>query len=118
MAKLKGQRLAAGTLVEVLVAMVIIMVIFGIAMRIFGNVMQSGASYKKTQIAQQMDLLAKEVVAVGRIPEYTFSVDSVEYQLTERETERNGIFMLEIKALQNGKTVGNYKTLFETDEKP
>ena len=44
-----GGKLKGSTLLEVVIAMVIIMLVFGIAMMIFANVTQSSLSLKKTR---------------------------------------------------------------------
>ncbi|MEE1945908.1 type II secretion system protein [Pedobacter sp. KR3-3] len=117
MAKLINKKLEASTLIEVLIAMVIIMVVFAIAMQVFGNVLRTGVSYKKLQAQNQMQLLSEQVKKNGYVEEAEVKIDSISYQLSIAPAEVAGIAKLEIKASLNGANLGNIKCLFKEQVK-
>ncbi len=117
MAKLIHKKLKASTLIEVLIAMVIIMVVFAIAMQVFGNVLRTGVSYKKLQAQSQMQLLSEEVKKNGYLEEAEVTIDSINYQLSIAPSEVAGVAKLEIKAKLNGTGLGNVKCLFKEQVK-
>lgn len=117
MAKLTHKKIAGSTVIEVLIAMVIIMLVFSIAMRLFGNVMHSGVSFKKVQVQQQLYVLAKEIQQVGFISNEVLSIDSVDYHFATDTTAIDGLAKLSIKAYQKGNLLGNTKCYYHVKEK-
>lgn len=113
MAKLINKKLEASTLIEVLIAMVIIMVVFGIAIQVFSNILHTGVSYKKLQVQNQLQLLSEQVKQKGYLAEETVKIDSVNYQLSTEPSEVAGIAKLEIKANLNGTNLGGIKCLYK-----
>lgn len=113
MVKLINKKIPASTLIEVLIAMVIIVAIFGIALKVFGNLMNSGVSFTKVQVQNQLHILSREVQKNGVINDPELQIDSVNYQLTANETDIQNISKLEIKASRNGKPIGGVKCLFK-----
>ncbi len=116
MAKLMLKRVAATTIIEVLVAMVIIMTVFTIAMRIFINIMSSSVSFKKIQAQQQLQLLAKETQEQGFIANASFLKDSINYQYERDTSALVGYAKLKIKAYQGGKLLGTINYYYQTKE--
>jgi Tfp pilus assembly protein PilE len=112
-----NKKLKGSTLIEVLIAMVIIMIIFAIAMQVFSNVLNTGVSFKKIQVQNQLQLLAQEVKEKGYLEQNDRQLDSVNYQLTTTLSEVEGVSKLEIRATQQGKNLGNLKCLFQLKEK-
>lgn len=117
MAKLINKKLAASTLIEVLIAMVIIMVVFAIAIQVFSNVLNTGVSYKKLQVQNQLQLLSEQVRQKGYVEEESLKIDSVNYQLSTEPSDVAGIAKLEIKAKLNGTNLGSIKCLFKEQAK-
>jgi len=75
-------KLRASTIVEVLIAMVIIVVVFGIAMMIYANVMRSSLSVKKIKAeAVLKEYLQNAEKSNGNITQ-SFSVDSLNIEQT------------------------------------
>lgn len=116
MAKLVNKKIQASTLIEVLIAMVIIMVVFAIAMKLFSNVMSSGISYSKVQVQNQLKILSEEVRQKGYVPQTNLKVDSIDYQFETKPSEVAGIAQLEIKASQHTRELGSIKCLFKEGE--
>lgn len=113
MAQLIRKKVEGSTVIEVIIAMVIIMVVFVIAMKIFANVLNTGVSFRNIQVQNQLNLLSKNVEQLGFIENNHVQIDSVNYELIEKESGFSHIASLEIKASQQGKLIGTLKTLFK-----
>ncbi|MBO9675425.1 MAG: hypothetical protein J7577_18395 [Sphingobacteriaceae bacterium] len=116
MAKLKGKQLEASTLIEVLIAMVIIMVVFSMAIGLFSNVLSGGVSMRKVQIGQQMETLRMQVVESGSIGQENLRVDSVEYKISIVKQVAPAMQLLEIKANDHGTPAGNIRFLLKMND--
>lgn len=116
MAKIVNQKIEASTLVEVLIAMVVIMVVFAVATGVFSNVLNSGISLKKLQAQAQMEVLIKTSREEGMTVDKTINIDSVDYQLVSRQSEIQGMALLEIKASERGRPLGNMKCLISSGD--
>lgn len=68
---------AASTIVEVVVAMVIIVVIFGMAMMIFANVTQQALSTKKIRAAAILQNILLNAEQTRELPEQPFNQDNL-----------------------------------------
>ncbi|MEH3112270.1 PulJ/GspJ family protein [Pedobacter terrae] len=113
MAKLKSKKLEASTLIEVLIAMVIIMVVFSIAMGLFSNVLSGGVSMRKVQIGQQMEVLRMQVMERGSIQQKKLQMDSVNYEITEVKQAASTVQTVEIKANDHGAPAGHIRFLLK-----
>lgn len=113
MAILIKRKLEGSTLIEVIIAMVIIMVVFVIAMKVFANVFKTGVSFKNIQVSNQLNILCKKVQTSGYIDNNRVKIDSVDYELIEKESEVKSVSFLEIRASQKGRSMGTIKTLFK-----
>jgi len=111
MVKLIHKKLRGSTLIEVLIAMVIIVVIFTIAMQVFSNVMQTGVSFRNIKVQNQMMAIAQEVRETGVVPQETLVVDSISYELKIAAEGPSGLPELEILATQAGQKLGEFKCL-------
>ncbi|KQR70895.1 type II secretion system protein [Pedobacter sp. Leaf176] len=116
MAELKKGKLEASTLIEVLIAMVIIMVLFALAIGLFNNVLSGGVSLKKLSVQNELNVLAKEVEAKGYIEKEVLLVDSVIYNFSRQETAHPGLSRLEIKAFRRAELLGSLKILYREKE--
>lgn len=116
MAKLTSRKLKGSTLIEVLIAMVIIMLVFSIAIKIFNNVMQSAVAVQKVKVQNQLDSIAAQVKKDGFVTEKSLVLDSVAYELVNDTSALMGIAKLEIKAKQNGRLLGSLKCLYQVKD--
>ena len=112
MVRLATRKLEGSTLIEVLIAMVIIVVIFTIAMQVFANVMQTGVSFKKLQVQQQLRILAQEVKMGKQVNEEFVIIDSIAYEFELLPLRQVGLSQLHIVALQQGKKISELRCLF------
>lgn len=113
MGKLIKKKLEGSTLIEVLIAMVIIMVVFSIAMGLFSNVLSGGVSMRKVQINQQMESLRLQVAERGEIEEEHVLIDGIDYQLSTTKQANSDMNLLEIKASDHGVPAGNIRMLLK-----
>jgi type II secretory pathway pseudopilin PulG len=113
MGKLNRKKLAGSTLIEVLIAMVIIMVVFSIAMGLFSNVLSGGVSIRKVQINQQLESLRLQVIESRRIEQEHLVIDSINYELIKTEQASSETDLLEIKANDHGAPAGNIRFLLK-----
>ncbi len=113
MVKLIRKKLEGSTLIEVLIAMVIIVVIFTIAMQVFSNVMQTGVSFRNIKVQNQMMAIAQEVKETGIVPQETLMIDSISYELKVADEGSAGLPELEISATQAGQKLGEFRCLIK-----
>lgn len=113
MGKLKGKQLQASTLIEVLIAMVIIMVVFSIAMGLFSNVLSTGVSMRKVRVNQQLEWLRQQAIKNGKIENGHQVIDSIDYECSTLKQEKAGMEILEIKATDNGAQAGSIRFLLK-----
>lgn len=113
MAGVKGGKLEASTLIEVLIAMVIILVIFSIGITLFNNVLSSGVSLKKIEVQQQLSNLSTSVADKGYIVSDEVILDSITYLFSSTPLENKRMELLEIKAVQQGRVIGKVKRLYQ-----
>jgi len=110
MVKVKVQ---ASTLIEVLIAMVIIMIVFTLGIRIFTNVLYSSPASKKIQVQQQLDVFAKDVQQNGPPEQPQVMIDSVRYKFKIDSNSANGLKHLEITASAYEQHLGSVEVLYK-----
>ncbi|KIO77971.1 hypothetical protein TH53_05915 [Pedobacter lusitanus] len=110
MVKMKVQ---ASTLIEVLIAMVIIMIVFTLGIRIFNNVMYSSPASKKIQVQQQLDIFSKEIQLRGYPEKPEIILDSVLYKFTIDDNNVNGLKHVEITASEHEHHLGHIDILYK-----
>ena len=110
------KKLPGSTLIETLIAMVIIMVVFAIAMRVFNNLMSSGVSLKKIQVQNQLNLFSKKVQTDGYVTTAHLQLEGIDYDFLTDTSAFTGLSKLTIKANQEGKPLGSVKCLFKVKE--
>jgi type II secretory pathway pseudopilin PulG len=113
MAKLIHKKLPSASLIEVIIAMIIIMIVFAIAMRVFTNVMNTGVSFTKIQVQNQLNLLSKKVQQEGYLADEHLQIDSVDYFFEADSSSTPGLAKLSIKASQQKRVLGEIKCLFK-----
>ncbi|WP_149915198.1 type II secretion system protein [Sphingobacterium cavernae] len=107
MAQLKGIKLAASTLIEVIVAMVILLVVFAIGMMIYANLNKNSSTTESFQLRKQLKSLQQAYVR-NEIAQNSIVFDSIEYFI---ETEQLETFTDRIKLKIYAIRMGNNKLL-------
>ncbi|UIR54617.1 hypothetical protein LZQ00_10055 [Sphingobacterium sp. SRCM116780] len=74
-------KLRASSLMEVLISMVILLVVFGIGLMIFTNVILSSKSEESKKVEQRMAVLAQQALEEGASEE--MELDAVHYQVNK-----------------------------------
>jgi type II secretory pathway pseudopilin PulG len=94
----------AATLLETVIAMIVIIVVFGIAMTIFNNVTGSSLSARKVQASGLLqDMLAK-AEAAGEYRDTTFSVGDLDlYQTCKAFPEQGGLTEITLSATDSSR---------------
>jgi len=113
MAKLIHQKLNGSTLIEVLIAMVIIMVVFSIAIGLFNNQISGGVSYQKLKVQQQLQLLADQIQQQGKVEVQQLEIDGVAYEFVVHSSPVDVFTVVEIRATKNGTNLGNMKLSYD-----
>ncbi|WP_146198828.1 hypothetical protein [Pararcticibacter amylolyticus] len=112
------KKIEASTLVEVLIAMVIIVAVFGVAIGIYTNVTQSGYSVSTTQSQQQMRKIADESILNHDWEDQELMEDSIIYRKTVSAWPGyQDLVLIEVQALQNEKVLGKLRQVARKEEK-
>lgn len=107
-------KIKASTLIEVLIAMVIIMIVFTLGIRIFNNVLYSSPASKKIQVRQQLDVFSKAIRQRGYPAELELVVDSVLYKFAVDSNNVNGLKHVEITASYHDQHLGQIDVLYKS----
>ncbi len=117
MAGLKDKKLQASTLVEVLIAMVIIMAVFVVAMAIYTRVTGSGYALSSTRSQLQMQQIIRESISSRDWQEQQVEVDSIVYQKTVTAYPGyDDLVVIEVKATQNDQVLGKLRQVVRKEE--
>ncbi|MBB2144009.1 hypothetical protein GM921_00800 [Pedobacter sp. LMG 31464] len=106
-----NKKLSASTLVEVLVAMLIIMIVFAIASKIYLNSFMQIPSYTKLMVNQQLEHQLQQIQAgeIAIIDEVT--IDEIVYHYEISESQIDGLKLIEITATQEQQIISKIKGL-------
>jgi len=107
-----SKKLPASTLIEVLIALVIIMAVFITASKIYVNVFMSAPSYQNMSIKKQLlDQLNKCIENPNEVTEHSI-IEGIEYQTTVKQAGySDSLSIVEVKAFNQEKLVGAIKGL-------
>lgn len=107
MVRIIKQRITASSLIEVLVALLIIMIVFAIASKIYLNTFIQVPSYTKIAVNQQLNDLMMKAKAGTISTADSITVDSITYLFRLTATDyTDSLNNLEITAKQQQKIVG------------
>lgn len=117
MAKLISNKVNASTLLEVIVAMVVIMIVFIIATGIYTNVIKSSPSVKQ----QQARALAIGVIQQSKLDhDWTESIAQVDSITLQKEVAPYGeyadLILIKVTAKEHGKEIGVVKQIVKRVE--
>ncbi len=111
------KRVAASTLLEVIISMVIIMAVFTVAIGIYTKVTQSAFSFSRAGAQQQMKKILQESIENKDFEDAVVQVDSIEY--TKTVTAYAGysdLLYVKIEASQNGQRLAELKQIIKKQE--
>lgn len=110
--------ISGSTLVETLVAMIIVMLAFGIGMMIYLNVIQSSSALQKLNAQLQMNQIAIETIEDSLFAEneYTLKTMKIIKTLQAHNAVSDKLKLLKLEAFDgNGKKLGERKELVITE---
>lgn len=104
--------MAASTLLEVLVSLVIILTVFTISMVIFTNVVTSGFSLNRQRIYSKMENIITESVSTEDYENKEIAMEGTFYQKTVKAyPDAAELMMIHVQAWENGVSVGSITRL-------
>lgn len=117
MAQLKPNQVKASTLLEVIIAMVIILIVFVIATGIYTNVIRSSPSVKAQQARALAMSMIRESIAERDWTDESTEKDSVRLSKTVIPYEGyTDLLLITVTATEHGKTVGQSKQIIKKPE--
>lgn len=109
MAELKPHQVKASTLLEVIVAMVIILVIFTLAMGIYNNVLSATSYVKHQQANALMEQLVRQSITQQNWKDEETTLDSISLKKTVNPYEQyTDLVIITVTAYQQDKQIGEY----------
>ena len=112
MAPLKIAVVKASTLLEVIVAMVIILVVFSLAVGIYNNVLGSTSSAKREQVNAMTEHLIRKSINESNWNELDTLQDSITLKKTVLPDEKDvNLLQITVTAFQQGKQVGQSRRM-------
>ena len=111
MAELIEKKLDGATLIEVLIAMVIIMAVFSIAIAVFSNVLSSGVSIRQIHANTEMEKLRLKVLTNTLYEPQHLMIDSIDYEVISSGSKYPGTMLIEISAFDHSSPAGKIKFL-------
>jgi len=100
MARMKfNHKLPASSLFETIVALTVIMIVFGIALTVFVNIMRTGTSLASFKAAQKLEFIAKETKQNKSYYNETFEEEAlVINKRIEKYKDKEGLLVLILEA--------------------
>ncbi len=115
MAKL-SEKLKASTLLEVIVAMVVILIVFVLSTGIYANVIRSSPLVKQQRIKALMAGLIQQSMDQGNLKEEVVFIDSISFETTVNVYQGYAdLLLVSIVAVEQGNEVGKTKRIFKVD---
>lgn len=97
----------ASTLVEVIVAMVVIMVVFVLALGIYTGVLRSSPSFRQQEMRVKTENVLEQSVMERNWEDEVLVSDSIELQKTVAPYEQDtSLLLITVKAVERGKEIG------------
>ena len=116
MAKLRG-KIKASTLLEVIVAMVVILIVFVLATGIYANVMRSSPSVKQQRVKAIISGLIAESIAAGNWKDEVIAIDSMAFQKTVTPYQAYpDLRLVQVVAIEQGKEISVVKRVVKMRE--
>jgi type II secretory pathway pseudopilin PulG len=118
MARVSG-KIKASTLLEVIVAMVVILIVFVLATGIYANVMRSSPSAKQQKVKALMSGIIEKSITESNWNDEEIMIDSI-YLIKKVLPYRDyaDLKLLQVNAIEQGKEVGNVKRIVKMEGEP
>ncbi|PTT01385.1 hypothetical protein DBR11_07495 [Pedobacter sp. HMWF019] len=117
MAQLKGKHLRASTLLEVIVAMVVILAVFTLAIGIYTNVTRSSPSFRQQYLRKISEDVIKESINSKNWKDEELVVDSVILKKQIKALDGyTDLVVIEVSASEYGKEACKIKRIVKKDQ--
>lgn len=114
MAKLKNHQVKASTLLEVIVAMVIILIVFVFATQIYTNVIRSSPSLKYQHARAAAESVMESSMQEDKWEDEVVQIDSMELdKKVETYKGYQDLYVLKIRVHRNGEELGVFNTILK-----
>lgn len=118
MARIITAKISGSTLIEVVIATVIILAVFTIAMGIFTKVTQSGYSVSRTSAHQQMQYIVEHAIRDRNYEDERLQTDSIDYDKTVVPyTGYEDLLVIQVEARQGMTTIGKIRRITRKEER-
>jgi competence protein ComGF len=112
MNKAVRKKISASTLPEVLIAMIIIMAVFTVAITIYSRITFSGVSVTDTQAHGVMNQMVINGIEENKWEEQTLVLDSIHYQKSiSPYKDFKDLFIFQVTAKREQKTIGTIRQI-------
>lgn len=117
MAKIATAKVSGSTLIEVVIATVIIMAVFTVAMGIFIKVTQSGYSTSRTSAREQMQYMIDQSIRDRNYEDETRELDSIDYEKKVLPYPGyDDLLLMQIEARQGATIIGKLSKIFRRED--
>jgi len=117
MAKIISTKVSGSTLIEVVIATVIILAVFTLAMGIFIKVTQSGYSVSRTSARQQMQYIVDQSIRDRDYEDEILEADSIAYEKTVVPySGYDDLLLIQVEARQGATTIGKLRKIVRGEE--
>jgi hypothetical protein len=110
-------KVKAATLIESIIALLLISIAFGISILTYISVLNSGNRNQKEVVHQIIRSLAIDTKSQSKFIEQSFEMDSITYFQTVEKVNAQGLLQLNIKAKSGGKLLEEYNEYIIGDDK-
>lgn len=118
MAKIISTKVSGSTLIEVVIATVIILAVFTFAMGIFTKVTQSGYSVSRTSARQQMQCIVDQSIRDRDYEDEILEADSIAYEKTVVPyLGYDDLLLVQVEARQGVTTIGKLWKIVRREER-
>ncbi|PRY48078.1 hypothetical protein B0I27_11612 [Arcticibacter pallidicorallinus] len=117
MAKIATAKVSGSTLIEVVIATVIILVVFTLAIGIFTKVTQSGYSVSRTLAHQQMESIIDQSIRNQDYEDEVLEADSINYEkIVVLYSGYDDLLLLQVEASQGTTKIGKLRKIVRREE--
>ncbi|WP_407427535.1 hypothetical protein [Arcticibacter sp.] len=117
MAKITTAKVSGSTLIEVVIATVIILAVFTVAIGIFTKVTQSGYSVSRTSARQQMEAIIDQSIRDQDYEDEILEADSIDYEKSVVPySGYDDLLLLKVEARQGATTIGKIQKIVRREE--
>lgn len=114
-----NRKIKASTLLEVIVAMVVILIVFVLATGIYANVMRSAPSVKQQRVKALMSGLIEKSITESNWGDEEIMIDSISLiKKVLPYQDYADLKLLQVIAIEQDKEIGNVKRIVKIEKEP